>query len=161
MATYDLSYLTGGNTPGLQMQGGAMLGVNVFEFDWAELKSKAATWAAGDIITIGSLPAGALALPCAAETLVASQAGASAIVFQDDTATPVVFISSHDPTTAGTKTPASQGTALFFGGGSTTGLHPAYVTPSKKVNVVLGTTPPTSGKCRISFPLALVAAIGL
>ena len=160
MATYDLSYLTGGNTPGLQMQGGAMLGVNVFEFDWAELKAKAATWASGDIITIGSLPDGALALPCAAETLVAAQVGASVVSFQDDTATPVVFISSHDPATLGTKTPATAGAALFFGGGSITGLHCAYVTPNKKVNVVLGTTPPTSGKCRISFPLALVAAIG-
>lgn len=160
MAYYDLSYLTGASAAGLQMQGGALVGVNVFEFDWAELKAKCATWAAGDIITIGKLPKGALVQPCAAETLVASQAGANNVVFQDDTGTPVVFISALDVATAGSIAPASAGAALYFGGGATTGLHPVFQAAEKKVNVVLGTTPPNSGKVRICFPMALVANFG-
>lgn len=159
MASYDLSYLTGGNTAGLQMQGGALFGVNVFEFDWAELKSKAATWAAGDIITVGKLPKGALVLPCAAETLVASQAGASNVVIEDDAA--VDFVSLHDVATLNDHSGATEGAATFFGGGVATGLHPVFLTAEKKVNVVLGATPPNSGKVRISFPLALVAGIGV
>lgn len=157
MATYDLTY---GNLAGLQMQGGALLGVNVFEIDWAEAKAACATWANGDIITIGKLPKGALVLPCAAETLVASQAGASNVSFQDDTGTPVVFMTGHDVATAGAITPAAAGAALYFGGGSTAGLHAAFQAAEKKVNVVLGATPPTSGKVRISFPVLLVAGIG-
>lgn len=157
MATYDLTY---GNLAGLQMQGGAMLGVNVFEIDWAVAKAACATWASGDIITIGKLPKGALVLPCAAETLVASQAGASNVVVQDDTATPVVMISAHDVATANAQSPASAGTALFFGGGTATGLHPVILTAEKKVNILLGATPPTSGKMRLSFPIALTAGIG-
>lgn len=160
MATYDLSYLTGAAAAGLQMQGGALVGVNVFEFDWAELKSKAATWVSGDIITIGKLPKGALVQPCAAETTAASQAGASVVVFQDDTGTPVVYITSHDPTTLNAQTPATPGIALYFGGGVATGLHPVFQAAQKNVNVVLGATPPISGKCRICFPLALVANFG-
>lgn len=161
MATYDLSYLTGGATAGLQMQGGAMLGVNVFEWDWAELKAKAGSWANGDIITVGRLPKGALVGPCAAETLVASQAGASNVSFQDDTGTPVVFMTGHDVATANTLTPAAAGAALYFGGGTATGLHFAFQAAEKKVNVVLGATPPNTGKCRISFPVFLIAGLGL
>ena len=157
MATYDLTY---GNIAGLQMQGGAMLGVNVFEIDWAVAKAACATWVSGDIITLGKLPAGALVLPCAAETLVASQAGASNVSFQDDTGTPVVFMTGHDVATLNAKTPAAAGAALYFGGGAATGLHPVYQTAEKKVNVVLGATPPNTGKIRISFPIALVAGIG-
>jgi hypothetical protein len=157
MATYDL---TNGNLAGLQMQGGAMVGVNVFELDWAEAKKACATWASGDILTIGKLPKGALVLPCAAETAVASQAGASNVVVQDDTATPVVMISAHDVATANAMSPASIGSTFFFGYGSNLGLHPVLLTAEKKVNVVLGATPPTSGKIRLSFPMALVAGFG-
>ncbi len=157
MATYDL---TNGNLAGLQMQGGAMVGVNVFELDWAEAKNACATWDSGDIITIGKLPKGALVQPCAAETVVASQAGASKVVVQDDRPTPVVMISAHDVASANAISPASAGAAMFFGGGTATGLHPLLITVEKKVNVVLGTTPPTSGKIRLSFPMALVAGFG-
>ncbi len=160
MATYDLSYLTGGATAGLQMQGGAMLGVNQFDIDWAELKAKAGSWANGDIITIGRLPKGAIVAPCAAETLVASQAGASNVSFQDDTGTPVVFMTGHDVATLGAITPAAAGAALYFGGGSAAGLHFAFQAAEKKINVVLGATPPNSGKVRISFPVLLVAGLG-
>ena len=157
MATYDLTY---GYLAGLQMQGGAMLGVNVFEIDWAVAKAACATWASGDIITIGKLPIGSLVLPCAAETTVAAPAGASNVVIQDDTGTPVVMITAHDVATLAAKTPASTGAALYFGGATATGLHPAYQSAEKKVNVVLGATPPISGKMRLSFPIALIAGLG-
>jgi hypothetical protein len=157
MATYDLTY---GNLAGLQMQGGAMIGVNVFEIDWAVAKAACASWANGDIITIGKLPIGALVLPCAAETTVASQAGASNVSFQDDTGTPVVFMTGHDVATLGAKTPAAAGAALYFGGGTASGLHPVIQAAEKKVNVVLGATPPNSGKTRISFPIALISGLG-
>jgi len=147
MPTFDNTY---GAAPGKQMQGGAHAGVNVFELDFAQAKIDHPTLAANDIITIGTLKKGMVLLPCQAETLLASQAGATDLTIQDDTGTPIVMISGHGIDTLGEINGPSVAASAFFG---QTTSHPVVLTADTKVNVLTGATLPTKGKLRVAFPV--------
>lgn len=155
MSTFDLTF---GQLAGLQQQGGAHVGVNFFEVDFAEALKLNPTMTAADILTIGKVPKGALLLGVSAETVEASQAGASDLTVQDDTGTPVVILDGHGIDTASEITGPKVGTTTFFGGGTAAGLHPVFLTAEKKINVLLGATAPTKGKLRVAVTLAKMAA---
>lgn len=157
MSTYDF---TNGNIAGLQMQAGALVGVNFFEVDFAEVIKAYPALANGDIITVGILPKGANLNSVCMETLTASQAGASNLTLQDDTGTPVVILDSHDPTTAGTLSGPKAGTTTLFGGGTATGLHNIFLTAAKKLNILVGATVPTKGKFRVAAAMDLMGGLG-
>ena len=151
MATFDMTY---GNVAGLQMQGRPHVGVNFFELDFAEAKLRNPALVATDILTIGKLRKGMLVFPLAVETLEASQAGATDLVIQDDTGTPVVMATGHGIDTLGEITGPSVAASAFFG---QTTSRAVLITADTKVNVLTGATLPTKGKLRVAF---LIAQLG-
>ena len=157
MATFDLTF---GALAGLQTQAGAYVGVNLFDLDFAEVKALYPALAGGDILTIGQIPKGALVHGVAMETLTASQAGASVVSLQDDTGTPVVILTGHAIDTAGTISGPAAGLTTMFGGGTATGLHNAFFPTTKKLNILLGATAPTTGKVRVTVDQAFVTGLG-
>jgi hypothetical protein len=158
MSTFDLSF---GNKAGLQEQGPQMSGINYYEVDFAEALALNPTMTGADILTAGTLPAGALIKYLAIEALTAAQSGAADIKVQDGTGTPVVYV-----TALSIATPVAYGAGgsvaspNFFGGGDTVGLHPVFLTADRKINILLGATAPTKGKVRISVDLSLMTGLG-
>lgn len=144
MTTYDLTF---GSLPGLQMQAGAHVGVNFHEVDFADVRRYCPTLKTGDLLTLGHLPKGCLIQAVAAETVTPAQSGASPVTIQDDLATPTVILDGHDITSLGA-----------ISGPASPGSHSAFLTASRKLQLLIGATPPLKGTLRVSVSLSMMTS---